>query len=241
VTKAADYIVANGPMTQQERWEETSGYSPATIAAEIAALRGAARMGGDHAHAWLSTAERWDASLESWTFTRTGPYGPAYYIRVSPDGKPDSAEPIDIANGGGVWDQREIVDPSFLELVRLGVRQPNDPRIVATLKVVDANSARPGGWYRYPHDGYGERTAGSAPPGQGHVWPLLTLERGVYDVMAGQKPPAFAISSDELIGEQVWEDTGLPTGSARPLVWAHAEYLILAKAVATGTVDDRPA
>jgi glucoamylase len=237
VANAADYIVANGPATQQERWEEASGYSPATIAAEIAALRAASSMGGVHASTWLNIAARWDASLESWTFTHTGRLGGGYYLRISPDGKPDSAEPIDIANGGGVWDQREIVDPSFLELVRLGVRQPTDPRILTTLRVVDANAAG----HRYPHDGYGEKNAGSAPPGQGHLWPLLSLERDVYDVMAGLKPPAFEASDDGLIGEQVWEDTGLPTGSARPLVWAHAEYIILAKAIATGAVDDRPA
>ncbi|HSQ23858.1 MAG TPA: glycoside hydrolase family 15 protein, partial [Pyrinomonadaceae bacterium] len=31
VQPAADYIVRNGPVTQQERWEEKRGYSPATI------------------------------------------------------------------------------------------------------------------------------------------------------------------------------------------------------------------
>jgi glucoamylase len=250
VAHAADYIVANGPATQQERWEEASGYSPATIAAEIAALRAASRVGGVHASTWLSTAARWDASLESWTFTHTGALGSGYYLRISPDGKPDSAEPIDIANGGGVWDQREIVDPSFLELVRLGVRQPDDPRILGTLKVVDANDSYATGrgiaWYRYPHDGYGEKNPGSAPPGQGHPWPLLSMERAVYTVLARDRGiltlPVVGIEQpDELIGEQVWEDTGLPTGSARPLVWAHAEYIVLAKAIATGAVDDRPA
>ena len=251
VARAADYIAAHGPATQQERWEEASGYSPATIAAEIAALRAAARMDGDHASMWRSVAASWDASLESWTFTRSGPLGAGYYIRVSPDGKPDTAEPIDLANGGGVWDQREIVDPSFLELVRLGVRRADDPRIVATLAVIDkhASGEVAGNYfsYRYPHDGYGERNAGSAPPGQGHLWPLLNLERGVYIVESGQNAAAVVtiidtfVAKDGLIGEQVWEDTGLPTGSARPLVWAHAEYIILAQAVSTGIVYDRPA
>jgi len=187
------------------------------------------------------TAARWDASLETWTF------GPGYYLRVSPDGKPNTEEPISIANGGGVWDQREIVDPSFLELVRLGVRSPHDPRILLTLKAVDNLARWKLGWYRYPHDGYGERNPGSAPPGQGHVWPLLTGERGVYTVLAGGDATSYLedlrlrAGPEELLSEQVWEDDGRPTGSARPLVWAHAEYVILAKAVATGTVDDRPA
>lgn len=244
VARAADYIVANGPTTQQERWEEASGYSPATIAAEIAALRAAARLvGGAHASTWLATAARWDASLESWTFVQT-PGGIGYYLRVSPDGKPNTAELVDLANGGGVWDQREIVDPSFLELVRLGVRPANDPHVSSSLKAVDVNdSASAGGmpmWFRYPHDGYGEKNAGAAPPGQGHLWPLLTMERGVFDVEAGQPVTLPPIAEDGLIGEQVWETSGAPTGSARPLVWAHAEYIILAKAIATGVIDDRP-
>ena len=249
VAKAADYIVASGPATKQERWEEASGYSPATIAAEIAALRSAARIGGDHAATWSSTAARWDAALESWTFLETEP-GFGYYLRISPNGKPNTPELVDLANGGGVWDQREIVDPSFLELVRLGVRQPHDPRIVDSLQLVDLNaSAMVAGvrlWYRYDHDGYGEKNEGAAPPGKGHLWPLLTGERGVYTVRAGGNGRPYEAEmeslagSDALIGEQVWEGTGLPTGSARPLVWAHAEYIVLAKAVATGSVDDLP-
>jgi len=169
-----------------------------------------------------------------------------YYLRISPNGKPDSEEPISIANNGGVWDQREVVDPSFLELVRLGVRRADDPRIVSTLNAIDNVSRAKLGWYRYPHDGYGERNPGSAPPGQGHLWPLLTGERGVYTVLAGGDARSYLgelllrAGPEQLLGEQVWEADGSPTGSARPLVWAHAEYIILAKAVATGTVDDRP-
>ncbi|HEY0829828.1 MAG TPA: glycoside hydrolase family 15 protein [Candidatus Dormibacteraeota bacterium] len=251
IARAADYIVKNGPSTQQERWEEASGYSPATIAAEIAALKAAAGWAERNGLAarglgWIDSAKRWDASIETWTFTRTGPLGAGYYLRISPDGRPDSAELIDLANMGGVWDERLIVDPSFLEMVRLGVRQPNDPRVVATVRVVDSESMSGTMWFRYPHDGYGEKNEGSAPPGQGHVWPLLTAERGVYTVLSGGRATPYELQleslagSDQLLGEQVWEGTGLPTGSARPLVWAHAEYIILAKAIATGTVDDRP-
>ena len=253
----ADYIATHGPATQQERWEEASGYSPATIAAEIAALRAAARWAQGYGHddwasSWRATAERWDASLESWTFTHTGPLGPGYYVRVSPDGKPDTAEPIHVANDGGVWDQREIVDPSFLEVVRLGVRKPDDPRILGTLQVTLSQvEARFGGYqlfYRYPHDGYGEKNAGSAPPGQGHLWPLLSGELGVYAFLAGRPGMSLAYrdelvalaGTEELLGEQVWEGTGLPTGSARPLVWAHAEFLILNEAVTAGKVTDFP-
>src|SRR5690606_15834276 len=38
VRQAAGYIVANGPASRQDRWEEDGGYSPFTLAVEIAAL-----------------------------------------------------------------------------------------------------------------------------------------------------------------------------------------------------------
>jgi glucoamylase len=256
ITRAADYLMRSGPTTQQERWEEGGGYSPATMAAEIAALEAAViwsrktAQSTDHAASWAAAAVRWDAALEAATFTRTGRLGPGYYLRISADGQPSSAELVDLANQGGVWDQREIVDPSFLELVRLGIRTAQDARVTATIGIVDAaSSGRAGGmtlWYRYPHDGYGEKNEGSAPPGQGHLWPLLLGERGVYTVIAGNDARPFVAGlgslagTDQLLGEQVWEGTGQPTGSARPLVWAHAEYIVLARAAATGRVNDSP-
>jgi glucoamylase len=256
ITRAADYIVRTGPVTQQERWEEAGGYSPATIAAEIAALDAAVVWSRkqsrslDHSSAWAAAALRWDTKLESETFTHSGPLGSGYYLRISPGGHPDADDLVDLASQGGVWDQREIVDPSFLELVRLGVRPAQDARVTATIRAVDvASSGQAGGstlWYRYPHDGYGEKNEGSAPPGQGHLWPLLMAERGVYTVLAGGDAGPYIAGlqslagSDQLLGEQVWEGTGLPTGSARPLVWAQAEYIVLARAAATGLVNDSP-
>jgi glucoamylase len=254
IALAADYLVANGPATQQERWEEAAGYSPATIASEIAALRAAARwsertgQAKDRSGVWLGTAAQWDQALELETFTHASP---GYYLRVTTDGKPDSGDLINLENGGGVWDRREIADPSFLELVRLGVRDAHDPRILSSVTATDnlvrADVAGMQLFHRYPHDGYGERTAGGAPPGTGHVWPLLTGERGVYTLLAGGDAARYLeamttlAGTEQLLSEQVWESspTG-PTGSARPLVWAHAEYIILAKAIATGAVDDSP-
>ena len=41
IRPAADFLVANGPSFGVERWEEQTGYSPSTIAAEIAGLTAA--------------------------------------------------------------------------------------------------------------------------------------------------------------------------------------------------------
>jgi glucoamylase len=237
IVAAADYIAAHGPATEQERWEENSGYSPATLAAEIAALRVAGRT---------ALAAQWSANLERWTFSAQGSY-----IRIAPSGRPDAFDDVNIANAGGVFPQQQILDESFLELVRLAVRAANDARVVSSLRLTDdlVRSDVDGDpcFRRYPHDGYGESLPGGSPPGTGHAWPLLAGERGVYTVLAGGDASMYlralsdAAGPEQLIPEQVWDSAPLrPTGSARPLVWAHAEYVILARAVLTGVVADRP-
>ena len=44
VSRAAGYILCNGPVTQQDRWEEDAGYSPFTLAVEISGLLAAADL-----------------------------------------------------------------------------------------------------------------------------------------------------------------------------------------------------
>lgn len=236
IAAAAAYIAAHGPATGQDRWEENSGWSPSTIASEIAALRAAGRS---------DLAAAWDAGLDGWTYTSQG-----WYVRIAPNGHPDALDYVTLANGGGLWLQQSILDPSFLELVRLGVRKATDPRILSTLSATDnlvrADVGQARLYRRYPHDGYGERLDGGSPPGTGHAWPLLTGERGVYTVLAGDDASTYASAMtaiagpEELIPEQVSESTAMPTGSARPLVWAHAEFIVLERAVLTGVVADRP-
>src|SRR4030095_5668476 len=48
IRKAADFVVAHGPSFGSERWEEQSGYSPSTIAAEIAGLVAAGAIADQH-------------------------------------------------------------------------------------------------------------------------------------------------------------------------------------------------
>jgi glucoamylase len=145
VRKAADFLLAHGPATPQERWENQSGYSPATLAAEVAGLICAAdlaRRQGDTASAerYEATADAWQRQVEGWTVTRNGPLAShPYYLRLTKDGAPDNATAYSSGDGGpSALDQRQVVDSSFLELVRLGVKPAEDPLIVRTLAVVDA-------------------------------------------------------------------------------------------------------
>ncbi len=198
IKRSADYIVKVGPQTQQERWEEKPGYSPATIAAEIAGLVCAAEIAkknGDEtsANLYLKTADGWAANVEKWTATTTGKYGDGnYYLRLTKNGTPDAGDKIELNNNGGTADERDIVDAGFLELVRLGIKSPNDKLIVKSLAVVDEKLSvkTPNGesFYRYVRDGYGEMADGrqwnfdGKYTGKGHLWALLAGERGQYEI-----------------------------------------------------------
>jgi glucan 1,4-alpha-glucosidase len=243
IRTAANFIVQHGPVTPEERWEEMSGYSPSTIAAEIAGLICAAdiaRRNGDTASAnlWNRTADAWARQVDTWTVTTTGHYGPRYFIRLSPNGVPNSGEKMVLKNDAGTWDEREIVDGGILKLVRLGIRPPNDAVIADSVKVVDSvigvDTPEGPGWYRYTHDGYGEHANGEPYDGSGigRLWPLLTGERGEYELANGRDVTPYFDTMEKMAGqglvlsEQVWDRAeqpepwlqfGKPTGSANPL------------------------
>jgi glucoamylase len=276
VRLSADFLVATGPRTDQERWENLAGYSPATIAAEIAGLVTAAdiaRANDDPARAdsYLATADRWRSGLAGWTVTSNGPLSSApYYLRITDDGNANAGTQIQIADGGPLVDQRSVLDPSFLDLVRLGVIDAADPAVLNTLALIDAtlgyDTANGRFWHRSSFDGYGEKADGSqwAPvePGSGETigrgWPLLTGERGEYELAAGtgaqERLDTMARSADDrswFLPEQVWDDRppsaagspfvpGEPTLSATPLAWSHAGFIRLAHAIDAGRPVDTP-
>jgi glucan 1,4-alpha-glucosidase len=258
VKPAADFVVAHGPATQEERWEEVGGYSPASIAAEIAGLICAADIAKkngatDDAARYTKTADDWSSHLESWLVTTTGHAGGAaggggYYIRIDDNTDPNDGFQLDVKNGGGVWDEREVIDAGFLELVRLGIRPPNDPSIVRSVAVVDATirTETPNGpsFHRYSHDGYGENFFGGPwiTEGIGRIWPIFTGERGEYEIAAGRNPRLYLESMEHfandggMIPEQLWDVAqptqsnfvfGEGTGSATPLAWSMAQFIRL--------------
>ena len=275
VSRAARYLMAHGPVTAQERWEETSGYSPSTLAAIIAALVCAAEFARHRkknlaADFLLDYADWLSAHLEEWTVTNRGELvkdKPRHYVRITPadpqqaeaTADPDTAV-IEIANGGGKHLARNIVSGDFLQLVRLGVRAADDPLMVDSLVVIDQELKRdlPQGpcWRRYNYDGYGQKADGSAfdGTGEGRSWPILTGERGHYELAAGRDPMPFISAMEKfaneggMISEQLWdaEDLpersmrrGLPTGAAMPLCWSHAEYVALVRSAHDGICFDR--
>ncbi|MGI9006139.1 MAG: glucodextranase DOMON-like domain-containing protein [Streptosporangiaceae bacterium] len=222
IRAAADFLVSRGPSFGSERWEEQSGFSPSTIAAEIAGLTAAsviAAAHGDTARAQLyqATADDFQRSITSWDVTTTGPDAARYFIRLSKTGDPNATITYNLGNGGPTVDQRQVIDGGFQELVRLGELPVSDPDITASLGVLDKqiSVATPSGtgYYRYgtsaaagSSDGYGDcyqpsQTTCTVPgepwpttdTGTGHLWPVLSGERAESDVASGNLTGASAL------------------------------------------------
>jgi glucoamylase len=275
IQRGADFIMANGPRTGQERWENQDGWSPNTIATEIAGLICAAdvaRKNGDGAKAaaYETTADEWQRKVDDWTATGNGPYSPKpYYLRVTKDANPNAGTTYSLGdNFPRPVDQREIVDNSFLGLVLFGVKPWDDQTVLNSLQVGDATSAEPLAvdtpsgriWRRFTFDGYGEQADGgdwdifptAARQTAGRAWPILTGERGEYDLLSGRdalphlRTMARTANDGLMLPEQVWDgrppsgDPGKGTRSATPLAWTHAQFVRLAWSIQGGAPVERP-
>ena len=232
---AAEFLAHNGPRTEQERWEEMAGYSPSTIAAEVAGLVCAASLANaagdpDAANFYLQKADAWRNNVANWTFTSTGFLGDGkYYIRINANQDPDDNVELTFGNGAGNRGERLIIDGGFLELVRMGVMSPNDWTILGTLEEYDTVGiikqsliGKGDAWFRYNYDGYGEYNNGASynGSGRGRLWPIFTAERGIYEIArtgngAAGAPYLSALkafsSSVGFIPEQIWNiSTTLP-------------------------------
>jgi glucoamylase len=279
VRRAARFLVMNGPVTEQDRWEEVSGYSPSTLAVTVPALTTAsiaAKAHGDLAASRFlqEYADFEEAHIERWTVTTRGTLVPGiarHYVRIRPAAVDDPV-PHEGPDLGTVhlpnlapgtpsdFPASEIVDGGFLNLVRFGLRAPDDPIVLDSVQVIDkvlkVDTPMGPAWHRYNHDGYGERENGGpySDWGKGRAWPLLTGERGHFELARGRDAAPYLralerfATSTGLIPEQVWDEADRPdlhlslgraTESATPLCWAHAEYISLLRSVTDGKVFDR--
>jgi len=222
VRPAADFLVSHGPSFGVERWEEQSGYSPSTIAAEIAGLTVASAIAASHgdtarAQLYQATADDFQRMIKTWTVTTNGPDGPHYFIRLSKTGDPNAAISYNLGNGGPTLDQRAVLDGGFQELTRLGELPISDADVQASLAVIDSHisvSTPSGtGYYRYGNsaasgsaDGYGDcfqpsqdscKVVGAPWPttdtGTGHLWPNLSGERAESDLSEGHTSDAESL------------------------------------------------
>ncbi|MDE2167202.1 MAG: glycosyl hydrolase [Alphaproteobacteria bacterium] len=273
IERAARFIAREGPSTGQDRWEEDAGVNIFTLAVAIAALVEASSfLDGEARKFTLRLADYWNARLEDWTIVQDTPLAQrfgvvGYFIRTLPsDALTLGRSPSEIVRIKNLARDPNLpasaqVSTDFLQLVRYGLRRPDDLFILDSIKVIDGllkvNTPSGPVWRRYDDDGYGEHVDGRAfdGTGRGRGWPLLAGERGHYAVAAGEDPLPYleammAMSNPlGLIPEQVWDSApiaelnlqpGKPSGSAMPLVWAHSEFIKLCYSSALGRPVDRP-
>ena len=260
VRAAATFLARSGPSSPQDRWEENAGLNPFTLAVEVAALVAAVEfVDADEDAYLLSLADYWNERIEDWTFVSGGPLadgGEGYYVRLAPTAEGPLVGRVDIRNRVGLsLEPAALVGLEFMYLARLGLRRADDPKLKATLAVVERvlRVDTPAGpaYHRYNEDGYGEHEDGGPFDGTGigRAWPLLTGERGHFELLLGGDPMPYLEAMTAMTGpggllpEQVWDTApipgrflvpGKPTGSAMPLVWAHAELLKLLTAAKRG-------
>lgn len=274
---ATEFIITNGPFTQQDRWEIQPGISIFTIATEIAALLAAAEFAEIFHELAIAkycreTADFWNENIEAWTYATDTALSKkynveGYYIRINPteipiDDNKETCIKISYKDGKRAYPAVDIISVDALALVRFGLREPDDPRILNTLKLIDGELKveTPNGpcWHRFTNDAYGEDDEGNPfyEAGKGRAWPLLTGERAHYEVAAGNIKGAKKLlqamdkfSYHGMLPEQIWDREDIPekelffgkyTGSAMPLTWAHAEYIKLCHSIKHKRIFDMP-
>ena len=233
-TRALHFIVHEGPVTGQDRWEEDGGVNLFTLAVAIAALvEGAGFLGGKAGDCALMLADYWNARLEEWTFAHDTDLArrfqvAGHYVRIIPEDilVQDGAQKEWVLIKNRAHDPHlsagEQVANDFLQLVRYGLRSADDPHVTASVKVMDGllRTDTPCGpvWHRYNGDGYGEHADGSPFDGTGigRGWPLLVGERGHYALAAGEdavpyiNAMAAMTGNSGLLPEQIWESDAIP-------------------------------
>ncbi len=255
VKRAAAYLARVGPMSPQDRWEENPGANPFTLATEVAALVAAGEWLGEPDRTYArSLADCWNERIEEWCYVRDTDLArrlgvAGYYVRLAASPVAGCPDRVALCNRAGeTIESADMVGLECLYLARLGLRSADDPRLVDSVKVIDAllRVETPSGplYHRYNEDGYGEHEDGRPfdGAGVGRAWPLLVGERGHFALLAGEDPRPYletmlrSAGSCGLLPEQVWDAApipsrglapGRPSGSAMPLAWAHAEFLKL--------------
>ena len=107
VRRAASFLARNGPVSPQDRWEEQPGYSPFTIATEIAALLVAADLADSASNTLAAdylreTADAWNASIERWLYVQGTELArlhgvDGYYVRVAQPDEAGAPSPTGVA------------------------------------------------------------------------------------------------------------------------------------------------
>jgi glucoamylase len=238
VVPAADWMISyiderNGlPLPSWDLWEERWGVHAFTVAAIWAGLdaaRNFAELFGDVA-AYVRYRDAADSLRKAADQHLHSPDLGRFARRV-------------VVEDDGTLTLDMVLDSSIYGLWRFGMYAPDDPMIVASMRMIGdqlANKAAAGGIGRYTDDYYFKVEADSRKV-PGNPWFMCTLWLAQWYIAIAKKPEDLDPARDiidwvvahqipgGLLSEQLDPNTGAPL-SVSPLTWSHAELII--------TVDD---
>ena len=217
IRPAADFLVAHGPSFGVERWEEQSGYSPSTIAAEIAGLTAARPSPPATATRLAPALPGHRRRLPAQHQGLDGDHHRPGRARATSSGCPRPAtrtppSATASATAARPWTSARSSTAASRNWSGSASCPATDPDVQASLTVLDkqisVTTPSGTGYYRYGNrpppgsaDGYGDcyqpsqtsctATGAPWPPtgiGTGHLWPVLSGERAESDLAAGQPP-----------------------------------------------------
>src|SRR5258708_19260538 len=153
VSRAAGFIPRNGPVTQQDRWEEDAGFSPFPRAVELSGLAAGAYLADaveqkDIANHLRETADCWNDNIERWVYAKNSDLArqlgvEGYYVRIAPPESDCAPSPLEgfvpIKNrppGENLSQAVHLISPDSLALLRFVFRPPADPRILNPVNVI---------------------------------------------------------------------------------------------------------
>ncbi len=228
VRKAADFLASYRdeklglPLESFDLWEERLGVHAYTVAAVYAGLRAAARFADslgeeEDSDRWISAAQEVKKAVAEHMFDK----GLGRFVRT-----------VRI-DDGRIADIDKTLDASLLALPLFGLFEPDDPRVVSTVRAVEERLwvKNVGGLARYEGDYY-QRVPGDYSGVPGNPWIITTMWLAEYYASLGQASKAEELikwaearaGPSYLLPEQISPFDGGPV-SVQPLAWSHAEYL----------------
>jgi GH15 family glucan-1,4-alpha-glucosidase len=235
ITSMANFLVdfrdsrTGLPLPSQDLWEERQGVHAFTVATVWRALRDAADFTELFAEPaltrqYLDAADEIRRGAEAYLYDESaGRF--ARSVRFDKDGLPN---------------RDMVLDASLAALPYFGMFEADDPRIVSTMKAVEAKLTVPGahgGLARFEGDTYQLRNSRSDSTGAGNPWFLCTLWLAQYQLLRAkgledlsgplailERVSGAALPSG-VLAEQTDPASGEPAG-ATPLTWAHGTFVL---------------
>ena len=233
VTRPADFMLSfvdphtGLPKPSHDLWEERWGVHAFTVAAVIAGLRAAGRVADAFGEA--ARAKRYQAGaermLEGFLAVMWNPKEGRFARMATPDQK------------GYALDM--TVDASLFGIVEFGMLQPDDPKVVSTVKQIEERlwvHTDVGGLARYENDYYHQIERNDTKKVPGNPWFICTLWLARYRLLLAKTHDELASGRELLewaakralpsgaMAEQLHPYTGEPL-SVSPLTWSHAAYV----------------